>query len=442
MPRKGRPARKPLKQKLRPRGVRFSFVGCIMMLFTGTFAFMMFKFPQFLGLKLFVAFLALINSLFFIRFRDRKKKSLFDRMMAHKFFPRKLAFTNEGKFLVLISLGMGFAAVNTGSNLLYLLLGMLLSIIMASGILSEFSVQKVSWTEDFPGKVVAGEETLFATSIRNDKKRLNSFSLEGELLFHDRHEVKQVRGTVLKLAPGGSDSLFSRVIFPRRGVYEVIGYSIGTRYPFSFFRKSRNFQLDRELLVVPRGDRDVESVVFALASGFEENANAAGRGSEFFSVRPMNPGDEWRDVHWKQSAKYSRFAVKEYEAMTARRVYVRLSRTSSPEFPDPETEEEAIEIAASIVKRLAAAGFELGLSAPGTLVMPHSGPSAVRQIFQALAVLDLGKSAGKGPSLPVREGMDRDILVSVDLDTLAIEVSGARPGAPQLLSAGGGEQRA
>ena len=51
--------------------------------------------------------------------------------------PRKLKFTREGKFFVGITLGVGFAAINTGNNLLYLLLGMLLSLIVLSGVMSE-----------------------------------------------------------------------------------------------------------------------------------------------------------------------------------------------------------------------------------------------------------------------------------------------------------------
>ena len=46
--------------------------------------------------------------------------------------PRKLKFTREGKFFVGITLGVGFAAINTGNNLLYLLLGMLLALIVVS----------------------------------------------------------------------------------------------------------------------------------------------------------------------------------------------------------------------------------------------------------------------------------------------------------------------
>src|SRR3954465_3712765 len=50
--------------------------------------------------------------------------------------PRRLSFTREGRLIVILSVGVGFAAINTGNNLLYLLLGWLLSFLIASGTLS------------------------------------------------------------------------------------------------------------------------------------------------------------------------------------------------------------------------------------------------------------------------------------------------------------------
>jgi uncharacterized protein (DUF58 family) len=428
--------RPTLWNRIRPKGLKFSFVGAVFFLFTATTGFLMFKFPMFHGIKVAFAILFVLNSLFFIRFREKHRKSLFERLMATRFFPRKLAFTNEGKFLVIISLGMGFAAVNTGSNLLYLLLGMLLAIITASGILSEFSVQKVSWSADLPDRAVAGIESLFPVRIRNDKRYLNSFSLEGEILFVGDEPVEQTAGTVLKLEPGRSDYLFSRVTLATRGRYQVAAFALGTRYPFSFFKKSRNFSHTREVVVVPRGEEEVEHVVFALATGFEEHANRVGRGAEFFSVRPMQPGDEWRDVHWKQSARHNRFAVKEYEALTARRVVVRLIRQGSTSPVDTVSGERAIEIAATLIRRLAQQGFDVGLVSGPVSLPPASGPGAVRTSFTALALVDLGDPEASFEA--IAGGITgRDVTLSVDLDSLDITMEGLEPGRERRFAAGG-----
>ena len=46
--------------------------------------------------------------------------------------PRRLKLTREGKYFIGVTFGVGFAAINTGNNLLYLLLGKGHAIHMAS----------------------------------------------------------------------------------------------------------------------------------------------------------------------------------------------------------------------------------------------------------------------------------------------------------------------
>jgi uncharacterized protein (DUF58 family) len=419
-------------RRVRPKAVHFSFAGAVFALFTGTLLVLAFKFPQYRGTWLgFIVFLV-INVLFFVRFREARQKSLWDRMMASKFFPRKLSLTDEGKFLVIISLGMGFAAVNTGSNLLYLLLAMLLSIITASGILSELSVRKVSWQVDFPRHAVARTETLFPIRATNGKRAFNSFSLDGTIQFAEEGQVAQVNPSLLRLPPGQTDYIFPALTFPHRGRYQVNAFALGTRYPFSFFRKSRLFQVDHEVLVVPQGDRDVEEIFFAVATGFEEHAARVGRGSEFYSVRPMVAGDEWRNVHWKQSARLGRFTVKEYEALTARRIFVRLVRVGGSGPLDRDSGEEAIELAASLVKRLAMAGYDVGFQSASVQVPPAAGPGAVRHIFTRLALLDL---AAEEEALGPPPHSIRDLYLQVDLDTREVRLEGE--GFSRVAQAGG-----
>src|SRR5262245_59781725 len=50
---------------------------------------------------------------------------------------RPLRFTRFGTFYILFSLAVGAAAINTGNNLLYLMLGLLLGFIIISGFLSD-----------------------------------------------------------------------------------------------------------------------------------------------------------------------------------------------------------------------------------------------------------------------------------------------------------------
>src|SRR5260370_28177507 len=86
--------------------------------------------------------------------------------------PRRLEFTREGKYFVGITLGVGFAAINTGNNLLYLLLGMMLSLIIASGVLSEMSLRGLSVAREPPARPHPGKPFLMRVSLQNHQRRL------------------------------------------------------------------------------------------------------------------------------------------------------------------------------------------------------------------------------------------------------------------------------
>src|SRR3954451_5659740 len=94
--------------------------------------------------------------------------------------PRRLSFTREGRIIVILSVGVGFAAINTGNNLLYLLLGWLLSFIIASGILSELTLRALSVERRPPPRIFAGEPFLMEVHIKNAKPNRASYSIEVE----------------------------------------------------------------------------------------------------------------------------------------------------------------------------------------------------------------------------------------------------------------------
>ena len=57
--------------------------------------------------------------------------------------PRSLKFTREGKGFSIVLMLIGIVAINTGNNLLYLVVAMLLSLIIISGIMSNSTLKKL-----------------------------------------------------------------------------------------------------------------------------------------------------------------------------------------------------------------------------------------------------------------------------------------------------------
>src|SRR3989442_3032730 len=94
---------------------------------------------------------------------------------------RRLWPTRDGWWCLGAALGLGFAAINTGNNLLYLLVSMLLGLVVVSGILSEQSIRGLRVEPLPPGELFAGRPALLAARILNRKRSRTSYSVTLEV---------------------------------------------------------------------------------------------------------------------------------------------------------------------------------------------------------------------------------------------------------------------
>src|SRR5689334_1765490 len=99
--------------------------------------------------------------------------------------PRRLKFTREGRYFCALTVGIGLAAINTGNNLLYLLLGWLLSMIIASGAMSEVTMRGLIVRRRPAPRIFANQPFLMEISVENLKDSMSSFSIEIEDLIDD-----------------------------------------------------------------------------------------------------------------------------------------------------------------------------------------------------------------------------------------------------------------
>ena len=90
---------------------------------------------------------------------------------------RSLRLPPEGTRFLLLTLAVGMAALNTGNNLLYLLLAMMLSLIVMSGILSEQCLRHLVIRRVIPDNMFANSPATVTLAVANRQPRLPSFSL-------------------------------------------------------------------------------------------------------------------------------------------------------------------------------------------------------------------------------------------------------------------------
>lgn len=311
---------------------------------------------------------------------DGAVAALWRRLARYLRPPRRLRFTREGKFFFGIALGIGFAAINTGNNLLYLLLGWVLSLILASGVMSEQVLRGLAVTRIPPREIFAGQPFLMGIALRNLKKRLSSFSIEIEDLTHDRTLDKKCY--FLKIPAGKAQTATYRQILPRRGLYRFHGVRVGTRYPFSLFAKSRIIEKASEVVVFPA----ISPVILPAASRdhFGEEALARiGRRGEFHGLREFREGDDQHDVHWRSSAHRGRLMVREFEAESHRRVNIIFDniRAGDSEF------ERTVSLVGSLAAGYIANSYAVRLIGRGFAVPCASGPEQLHRILKVLALV-------------------------------------------------------
>jgi hypothetical protein len=88
--------------------------------------------------------------------------------------------TREGWIYIAGVLLVAMAALNTGNNLLFLILASLIAIILMSGILSSITLSGVAMRLELPEHIFAGQPVRALVELENEKLMLPSFSLRVE----------------------------------------------------------------------------------------------------------------------------------------------------------------------------------------------------------------------------------------------------------------------
>lgn len=223
--------------------------------------------------------------------------------------------TREGWFYMTGILLISLAALNTGNNLLFLILASLIAAILMSGILSSITLSGVAMRLELPEHVFAGQPVRARIELENEKVTLPSFSL--------RVEAAQTKGSPAAalletpvyfpyLPKRGCVSQGVPITFAKRGVYRQDAFRIATRFPFGFLQKSRRVEMRAEVLVYPSVEPTGEFIEILPGLQGALESTGKGRGQDLYALREYVPTDSARHVHWKASARLGSLMVREF----------------------------------------------------------------------------------------------------------------------------------
>ncbi|GDX79463.1 hypothetical protein LBMAG42_12740 [Deltaproteobacteria bacterium] len=289
-----------------------------------------------------------------------------------------VAPTREGWVFVALVAGVLFGAVNTGNNLVYLVLGVLLAMLVVANVLAEWNLRALVVERRLPGELFEGAACAGGYVLRNPRGRGAAWLVE--LV---EQQGAQARAVVERCPASGSVFVAADFTFPRRGAAPLTAVRIESAFPFGLVRRWRDLSLPGEVLVYPR----ISSRHAPLAPHGEGDELAdRGRpsdGGDFAGLRPWRQGDPLRRVHWPTSARVGAPMIVVRVAEGADEVVLRLDPTLQGE-----AREDGIRRLAGRVEAHLARGDRVGLEVDGVVLDARTGASWRRRLLTALALAE------------------------------------------------------
>jgi uncharacterized protein (DUF58 family) len=315
--------------------------------------------------------------------------------------------TREGVVYIVGVFVVALAALNTGNNLLFLILGCQLAGILLSGIFSRITLTGIELRLEAPEHVFAGEPASAIVELQNLKRTLPSFALS---VVGDTETRKEK--TARKLIPK-QRALFDRpvyfpylphrqsfqnkidLVFPRRGVFRNSSLAIRSRFPFGFLEKTRQVPAEAEIFIYPSIEpTETFYEILPLLSG-EMESYQRGRGNDLHSIRDFVHTDSARFVDWKASAKSGALKVREFAREDERRVVIALDPFASGRPRDTQDAaraagqfERGVSFCACLAWHFNEIESAMGFRAPGIEIPITPSTENIFEVLKQLAVIE------------------------------------------------------
>jgi len=210
---------------------------------------------------------------------------------------------------------VALAALNTGNNLLFLILSTLVASILMSGILSSITLSGVEMRLELPEHIFATRSVRTVIELRNEKRTLPSFSMRVEAATKKGGPAPAMLETPVYFPYLPKHEHVRQVVpmtFPRRGLYRQEAFRIVTRFPFGFLQKARRIDLKTEALVYPSVEPTEQLIEILPGLQGALESVSKGYGQDLYALRDYVMTDSARHVHWKASARFGKLMVREF----------------------------------------------------------------------------------------------------------------------------------
>lgn len=274
-------------------------------------------------------------------------------------FDLPIEVTSGGAIFVLILVVVGFAAWNTGNNLLFMIFSLLAASLFVGGIAARASLRDLIVSARFPDHIFAGEAAPVIVTLRNAKRALPSFSIlvEARGPSQARSKARRRLGARFVKRPLAYFTYIPRraaaeqrveQLFENRGHVLINGFELSTRFPFGFFRFRRRLRArDVDIVVYPKPELIGDELHLLPTYAGRMASVRRGVGQDLFSLRDYQPQDDLRHIDWKATARSRNLTVREFTAEDERRITIVLD---TRDLSDSNSEDFSARFEAGIVQ--------------------------------------------------------------------------------------------
>ena len=288
-------------------------------------------------------------------------------------------------FLLLLG-GISFAAVNTGNNLLYLLVGIGLATLGVSTLSGGRALRQLDAEVSAPEEILASEPTAFVLTLRNRHPRLGSPAVLARLR-PPGPSLPPI--AVAPLIPGDAATRFLSARFPRRGLFSSGRLTLETTEPFGLVRRRRRLLPGGEFFVYP-APANLDAIYQEEAVGHrgDRSTRRIGEGLELHQIRPYQFDDDSRHIDWRASARLEQLMVKEFLEEGVERLTIAFDPGLPEDTPSGRRSfEREVSLAAALIYRCGARGVPFRFLAPEREFPMVDPPGGHRPVLEYLAVV-------------------------------------------------------
>ncbi len=288
-----------------------------------------------------------------------------------------MKLTKAGTLYVLLTLFIGFAAVNTGNNLLFLIVSALLGFMAVSGIFGWLNIRGIRLSLDLPDEIYDGKDTLAVVRLENRKSFMPSFLIRVKMLGGDADF------TLVGRCGKETGTFITRV---RGRGYKPLGEAlIESSFPINFFIRSKKYNPSERFVVFPAPKACSGSAGFGHKEmRGEKYTHLKGSDGDLLRILDYTGREPLKHIHWRISAKHEEYKVKEMTTSLNQPLILDVDRLPGA------NHEEALCCGVFLVNRFIRQNRPVGLKAGPLLIKPDRSRAHRLKLLTELAIY--GKS--------------------------------------------------